>query len=88
MRNSSRCPKTFTIPTGLEGDMSHVTIEERVARLEQLVDQLLRTSPKSSQTGRDDWLGTFGMFAGDSVMKEIIEAGRRIREEGRRRAEP
>jgi len=68
--------------------MSQATIEERVTRLEQLMDQLLWTRPQSSQPGRDDWLGTFGMFAGDPVMKEIIEAGRRIREEDRRQAEP
>lgn len=67
--------------------MSQATIEDRVTRLEQPVDQLLRTKPPS-QPGRDDWLGTFGMFAGDPVMKEIIEAGRRIREEDRRLAEP
>ena len=68
--------------------MSQATIEEPVTRLEQLMDQLLRTRPQSSQPGRDDWLGTFGMFAGDPVMKELIEAGRRIRDEDRRQAEP
>ena len=67
--------------------MSQATIEERVTRLEQLMDQLLRTRPRSLQPGRDEWLGTFGMFAGDPVMKEIIDAGRRIREEDRRQAE-
>jgi len=72
----------------VESDMSHATLEDRVTRLEQLMDQLLRTRPKSSQPGRDDWQGTFGMFAGDPVMKEIIEAGRRIREEDRQQAEP
>ena len=65
--------------------MSQATIEERVTRLEQLVDQLLQ--PKlQSEAGRDDWLRTFGMFAGDPVIKEIIDAGRRIREEDRRQA--
>ena len=64
--------------------MSQGTIEERVTRLEQLVDQLLQGKPPSTQPGRDDWKSTFGMFAGDPVMKEIIEAGRRIREGDRR----
>ena len=64
--------------------MSQATIEERVTRLERLVDQLLRPKPAATQPGRDDWQKTFGMFAGDPVMKEIIEAGQRIREEDRR----
>jgi hypothetical protein len=63
--------------------MSQATIEERITRLEQLVDQLLRPKPAGAP-GRDDWQRTFGMFAGDPVMKEIIEAGQRIREEDRR----
>ena len=68
--------------------MSQATIEERVTRLDQLMDQVLRTRLQSSQPGRDDWLRTFGMFTGDPVMKEIIEAGRRIREDDRQQAEP
>jgi hypothetical protein len=65
--------------------MSQATIEDRVARLEQLVNELLQAKP-SSQPGRDDWQNTFGMFADDPVIKEIIDAGRRIREEDRRQA--
>jgi tetrahydromethanopterin S-methyltransferase subunit B len=60
--------------------MSQATIEERVTRLEQLVHQLLQSKRPNSQPGRDDWKKTFGMFAGDAIMKEIIEAGQRIRE--------
>jgi hypothetical protein len=65
--------------------MSQATIEERVTRLEKLVNQLLHAKPASAEPGRDDWKRTFGMFAGDKVMKEIIEAGQQIREEDRRR---
>jgi hypothetical protein len=65
-------------------NVSQTTIEERVARLEQLVGQLLQPRSPESQPGRDDWRKTFGMFAGDPVMKEIIDAGRCIREEERR----
>ena len=68
--------------------MSQATIEERVTRLEQLVDQLLQAKPPNSQPGRDDWKRTFGMFAGDPIMKEIIDAGRRIRDEDRAQAAP
>ena len=66
--------------------MSAGTIDERVTRLEQLVQGLLQTRPAAAEPGRDDWQRTFGMFAGDAVMKEIIEAGRRIREEDRRQS--
>ena len=67
--------------------MSQATIEARVARLEHLLDELLQAKPAPVQPGRDDWQRTFGMFAGDPVMKEIVEAGQRIREEDRRQAE-
>ena len=69
--------------------MSQATLEERVSRVEKLLDQLLKTKPPTSeQPGRDDWQQTFGMFAGDPVMKEIIDAGQRIREEDRRQVTP
>jgi hypothetical protein len=61
-------------------------VEERVTRLEQLVERLLQTRAASAEPSQDDWQRTFGMFAGDAVMKEIIEAGRRIREEDRRQS--
>ena len=63
--------------------MTQGTIEERVARLEQLVHQLLLAKSEAASPGRDDWRRTFGMFAGDPVMKDIIDAGRRIREQER-----
>jgi hypothetical protein len=66
--------------------MATDTIEERVTRLEQLMAGLLRTRSGTAEPGRDDWQRTFGMFAGDSVMKEVIEAGRLIREEDRRQS--
>ena len=65
--------------------MSQGTIEERVARLEQIVEQLLVAKPTLSQPDQDAWRKTFGMFAGDTVMKEIIDNGKRIREDDRRR---
>ena len=64
--------------------MSEVTLEERVTKLEKLVDILLRQSDTS--TRKKDWRRTAGMFDGDLLMKEIIEAGQRIREEDRRKA--
>ena len=55
------------------------TLDERMTRVEQLVDELVRKSEKQAPV--KDWRRTVGMFDGDPVMKEIIEAGRRIREE-------
>ena len=57
------------------------TFEERLARVERLLDELLRKSPMSEPP--KDWRRTVGMFDGDPVMKEIIEEGRRIREQDR-----
>jgi hypothetical protein len=36
---------------------------------------------------RKDWRSTLGMFAGDDVMKEIIEEGRKIRERDREQSQ-
>lgn len=54
------------------------TLEDRMARVEKLVDELVQKS--SSAEPPKDWRRTVGMFDGDPVMKEIIEEGRRIRE--------
>jgi hypothetical protein len=64
--------------------VSDVTLEERVTTLEKLVEELMHKVVPSVHT--KDWRRTVGMFEGDPIMKEIIEEGRRIREEDRRRA--
>ncbi len=63
--------------------MSQVTLEERVTRLEKLYDGLIHCQLDRREPGRDDWLKSVGMFADDPVMKEIIEEGRRVREQDR-----
>jgi len=65
-------------------DVSGSSLEDRVARLERLVDELTRKSASDPRV--KDWRRTVGMFEGDPIMKEIIEEGRRIREEDRRQA--
>jgi hypothetical protein len=63
--------------------LSESVLEERVAKLEQLVNKLMDgmyASPK-------DWRRTVGMFDGDPIMREIIEEGRRIRAADRRQAQ-
>ena len=64
--------------------MSEATLEERVTKLEKLVDELMHKTDTSVQ--KKDWRRTVGMFEGDPVMKETIEEGRRIREADRRQA--
>ena len=54
-------------------------LEKQLAELQAQVQRLVR--PK-------DWRNVVGMFAGDEVMKRINEAGRKIREEDRRRTMP
>lgn len=65
--------------------MSHETLEERVAALEQEVARLTRQKQPDDEPSRDDWKSTVGMFANDPIMKEIDEEARKIREEDRRR---
>ena len=56
----------------------HATLEKRIIVLEDQVAHLLQGSLK-----RQDWRRTVGMFSGDDLMKQIDQAGRRIREEDR-----
>ena len=62
------------------------TLEERVAALEETVARLL--SQSDSAVAKKDWRSTLGMFAGDPIMKEIDEEGRRIREDEASDARP
>ncbi len=57
--------------------MRIAALEKQVAELQARVTELPR--PK-------DWRSTIGMFAGDEVMKQIFEEGRKIREADRDRA--
>lgn len=63
--------------------MPETTLEERVIKLERLVDTLLQRVDIAAH--KKDWRRTVGMFDGDPLMKEIIEEGRRVREEDRRK---
>jgi hypothetical protein len=65
--------------------MSSGTVEQRVARLERIVEEILR-SERLAVPGRDDWLATIGAFAGDPVAKEIIDEALRHRTEERKQA--
>jgi len=59
------------------------TLEERVAKLERTMAELL-TKPREPR--RDDWRKTIGMFTGDAVMREIDDEALKIREKDRQEA--
>lgn len=69
-----RAPYHSTMP------ISNPPLEQRVADLESKVAELL------SGSDRRDWRRSIGMFAGDDLMKQIDEEGRKFREEDRRAA--
>lgn len=61
------------------------TLEERVAALEQQMAALMNhvLAPPIQR----DWRSTVGMFTGDTLMQEIDEEGRKIREADREQAQ-
>jgi hypothetical protein len=66
--------------------MSDESLEQRVARLEQIVEEMRREIDRlPGQPGRDDWQSTIGAFADDPIADEIIDEALRLREEERRK---
>lgn len=66
--------------------MEQAKLEERIAELERQVATL--KAQVATLIKPNDWRSVVGMFAGDEVMKQILEQGRKIREEDRRRTKP
>jgi hypothetical protein len=66
--------------------MAQLTLDQRVAALELEVARLSKLVPGESRWPEKNWRSTLGMFAGDPVMKEIIEEGCKIREADREQA--
>ena len=64
--------------------MSDLPLEDRVLRLERLVEDLL--AGRLSEPPRDAWRSTIGAFHDDPVAKEIIDEALRLRKEERRQA--
>jgi len=64
--------------------MPHLTIEKRVAALEQQVAELKAAVADGRRP--KDWRRTIGMFAGDEVMKRIFDTALKFREQDRKRA--
>ena len=60
------------------------SLNERVSKLEEQLAAL--QAKQRPQLPKKDWRQTIGMFAGDEVMKQIDEEGRKLREAERRKA--
>ena len=65
--------------------MSGSGLEERVARLETMVEDLMRDRNRYPAPGKD-CRSTIGMFDGDPLFKEMMEETSRRREDERRQA--
>jgi hypothetical protein len=63
--------------------MSKNHLEDRLAQLEAEVVRLRAEVAHLAQPR--DWRSVVGMFAGDEFMKQVDEAGRKIREKDRQR---
>ena len=62
--------------------MTKGTVEERLDRLEKLMDQIL--GRLSSNKPRDkDWRRTVGMFDDDPIIRDIIDGALRSRDDER-----
>ncbi len=62
--------------------MTGVSVEERLDRLEKVVDQVL-SRLSGDEPRSKNWRRTVGMFDDDPGMKEIIDGALRSREEER-----
>jgi hypothetical protein len=63
--------------------MPPTTLEQRVERLERIVNELQRHEP-----GTDDWRATIGAFSTDPRAKEILDEALRLREDDRQQRTP
>jgi hypothetical protein len=63
--------------------MAQGTVEERLERVERLVDDVLDRLSREGKPQKD-WRRTIGMFDDDPIMKDVIEGALRGREEERR----
>jgi uncharacterized protein with von Willebrand factor type A (vWA) domain len=66
--------------------MAQGTMEKRLAELERELAAL--KARVDALTPPTDWRGVVERFGGDEDLQRIFEAGRKIREEDRRRTKP
>jgi len=67
--------------------MAQTKLEERVAELEREL-AALKARVATLTPSPTDWRGVVERFGGDENLQRIFEAGRKIREEDRRRTKP
>jgi hypothetical protein len=58
--------------------MSSPNLEQRVERLERIVDEL--RAEAVNEPGRDDWRAAVGAFSADPQALEIVDESLRLRE--------
>jgi hypothetical protein len=63
--------------------MSQTSVDQRISALERAVAGLIQLRGPADRV--KNWKRTVGMFSGNELMKEIDAAGRKIREQDRRR---
>lgn len=68
--------------------MPTITLTERVARLERLVEELVGGSETRPTRGTTDWRSLVGIHRNDRMMRAIDEEARKIREADRRKTRP
>jgi hypothetical protein len=67
--------------------MSAASVEDRLARLEQQMDVLIRRPRRiENEPAPHEWIESVGMFRGDPVVKEMIDEAARARAEQRQQA--
>jgi hypothetical protein len=64
---------------------SKPSLEKRIATLEKLVAEIRTRLDVNGATKKTDWRKSLEAFAGEPIIEEIIEEGRKIREAGRKR---
>jgi hypothetical protein len=69
-----------------QGEYPMATIEQRVERLERIVDGM-KKGPVS-EPGRDDWHTSIGVFSTDPAAQEIISKALELRNEERLQINP
>ena len=68
--------------------MTTTSVEERLSKLEQKVEELAQAATPKDRPARGAWRQTIGMFANDPVMDEIIDGALQAREQDRLRTCP
>ncbi|MBM4069544.1 MAG: hypothetical protein FJ271_11430 [Planctomycetes bacterium] len=64
--------------------MPQPTVEQRLAKLEEQVQQL--ESERANGSRRPDWRRTIGIFTDDPSMQQLFSEAMRIREADRKKA--